>query len=203
MKTTRFWWLIVAFVSGLYAWYAIQVHQTRYLIDVGISSEAAAVALGLVGLGGIVGQIGIGYLSDQIGREWAWTISITGFFAAYLLMLLLRIWPEPWLMYLMVGIQGMIGYGLSTVFAAVSADLFSGKHYGKIFGILASAASGGAALGPWLTGLLFDFSGNYDKAFYVALSVCGISVVSMWLASPSKVRRVAGRTPKPDKSNYS
>ena len=39
MCTRRFWWLMLAFNTSLYAWYAVQVHQTRYLIDVGISAE--------------------------------------------------------------------------------------------------------------------------------------------------------------------
>src|SRR5204862_2706489 len=29
IRTARFWWLSFAYASGLYAWYAVQVHQTR------------------------------------------------------------------------------------------------------------------------------------------------------------------------------
>jgi len=196
MRTARFWWLLIAFTSGLYVWYAVQVHQTRYLIDVGISAEVAALALGLVGLCGIAGQIGVGHFSDRMGREWAWTISQVGFIATYACLHLLKLWPEQWLMYVMVGAQGLLGYGLASVFGAVPADVFSGKRYGVIFGVLAASASAGAALGPWLTGLLFDSSGNYDGAFNIAIGVCLLSVATMWLASPRKVRLVAGRIPK-------
>jgi MFS family permease len=195
MKTARFWWLLIAFTSGLYVWYAVQVHQTRYLIDVGISAELAALALGLVGLGGIVGQIGVGHFSDRVGREWGWTISQIGFLATYGCLQLLQIWPEHWLMYLMVASQGLLGYGLATVFGAVPADIFAGRRYGVIFGVLAAAASAGAALGPWATGFLFDLSGNYDGAFNIAMAVCFISITAMWLAAPRKVRLVAGRIP--------
>lgn len=196
MKTARFWWLLIAFTSGLYVWYAVQVHQTRYLIDVGLSAELAAFALGLVGLFGIAGQIGVGHFSDRIGREWAWTISQIGFLATYVCLQLLQVWPEHWLMYLMVAAQGLLGYGLASVFGAVPADVFSGKRYGVIFGVLAASASAGAAVGPWITGLMFDFSGNYDQAFGLAIVICLLSVVTMWLASPRKVRLVAGRIPK-------
>ena len=37
LKTARFWWLGVAYYSGLYIWYAVQVHQTKYLLDRGVS----------------------------------------------------------------------------------------------------------------------------------------------------------------------
>lgn len=195
LRTGRFWWLLIAFVSGLYAWYAVLVHQTRYLIDIGISAAAASVALGLVGLGGIIGQIGIGHLSDRIGREWAWTISLSGFMATYGCLLLLREFPSLWLMYIMVGSQGFIGYGLASVFGAVPSELFAGKRYGSIFGILGGAAGLGAAFGPFATGLLHDTVGNYVQAFVVAIAVCGLSIIAMWLAGPRKVRLVPGRLP--------
>jgi len=195
VRTGRFWWLLVSFVGALYVWYAVQVHQTRYLIDVGISAEMAALALGLVGLTGVIGQIAIGHFSDRRGREWAFTLSLLGFLATYACLYLMRQWPQDWLMYLMIGLQGFLGYGTATVFAATPADLFAGKQYGVIFGVLATAASAGAALGPWLTGLSFDIQGDYDRAFGLAMVVCLIAIAAMWLAGPRKVRLVPGRVP--------
>src|SRR5215510_10819419 len=61
MGTSRFWWLFVSYSSCLYAWYAIQVHQTKYLSEIGFPPASAAYALGLVGLTGSVGQIALGY----------------------------------------------------------------------------------------------------------------------------------------------
>jgi sugar phosphate permease len=75
LRQVRFWWLFGAFFCGLFVWYGVQVHQTKYLVEIGFSAELAAWALGLVGLAGIAGQIVIGHLSDRIGREWAWTIA--------------------------------------------------------------------------------------------------------------------------------
>ena len=193
IQTSRYWWLIVSFMAGLYVWYAVQVHQTRYLIDIGISAETAAFALGIVGLTGVAGQICVGHLSDRVGREWAYTLALSGFLATYGCLYILQQWPEIWLVYLMVGLQGFIGYGTSTVFAAIPADLFAGKQYGIIFGTLATAASIGAAVGPWLTGLSYDIQGNYDRAFCLAMVVCLISIAAMWLSGPGKVRCVPGR----------
>ena len=52
-STARFWWIAVGYFCALYAWYAVQVHQTKYLIEMGFSATLAAWALGLVSLLGI------------------------------------------------------------------------------------------------------------------------------------------------------
>ncbi len=47
LRTTRFWWIAVGYFFGLFAWYAVQVHQTKYLVEIGFSPTHAAWALGL------------------------------------------------------------------------------------------------------------------------------------------------------------
>jgi predicted MFS family arabinose efflux permease len=64
-----FWWLAVGYFCGLFSWYAVQVHQTKYLIEIGFGPSEAAWALGLVSLAAVPGQIAFGHLSDRIGRE--------------------------------------------------------------------------------------------------------------------------------------
>ena len=130
MRTRPFWWLFLAYVTGLYSWYGVQVHQIKFLVDGGFTSEQAAFALGLVGLSGIAGQISIGHLSDRIGRELAWTISAMGFVICYLLLLLLDHYPSTALMYLMAASQGLLGYGMASVYGAMPAELFQSRRYG-------------------------------------------------------------------------
>ena len=196
INTPKFWWLVIAFAMALYAWYTVQVHQTRFLIDIGISSEEAALALALVGVAGIIGQIMIGALSDRIGREMAWTISLLGFLLTYASLFVLRSYPSYWLVYIMVGLQGFIGYGLASVFGSVPAELFAGKNYGKIFGCLGAMSNAGAAIGPWATGVLFDVTGSYETAFVVAMVLCAVSIFAMWMAGPRTIILVSGQARK-------
>src|SRR5207245_206400 len=44
MRTARFWWVSLGFFGGLWAWYAVQVHQTKYLIEIGFAPAVAAYA---------------------------------------------------------------------------------------------------------------------------------------------------------------
>ena len=194
VQTSRFWWIAVGYLSGLFAWYAVQVHQTKYLIEIGFSPTYAAWALGFVSLAGIPGQIALGHLSDRIGREWVWTVGSLGFALCYLTLLLLRHTPTPPLLYLMVASQGMLGYGLTSVIGAIPAEIFPGRHYGTIFGTLMLASIVGGAAGPWVTGAVHDATGSYALAFWIAIGLSVLSALAIWLAAPRKVRAVAGRS---------
>jgi MFS family permease len=193
IRTARFWWIALAYFGGLFSWYAVQVHQTKYLVEIGFSPTYAAWALGFVSLVGIPGQIALGHLSDRIGREWVWTAGSLGFVVCYLALLLMRQAPTPALLYLMVVSQGALGYGLTSVIGAIPAEIFQGRHYGTIFGTLMLAAIAGGAVGPWLTGALHDATGSYTLAFWIAIGCSTLSAGTIWLAAPRKVRAVAGR----------
>jgi MFS family permease len=193
IRTARFWWIAIGYFCALFVWYAVQVHQTKYLVEIGFSPSLAAWALGGVSLAGIPGQIALGYLSDRIGRELVWVVGNLGFAATFVLLLWLRDMPASALLYLMIAVQGMLGYGITSVIGAIPAEIFQGRHYGTIFGTLMLASIAGGAAGPWLTGLLHDITGNYSLAFRIAIGTSLLSAVAIWLASPRKVRMVAGR----------
>ena len=193
LQTARFWWLAGGYFCGLFTWYAVQVHQTKYLIETGFGPSEAALALGLVSLVAIPGQIAFGHLSDRIGREWVWTIGNMGFVLSCILLILLRDTPTKPVLYAMVLAQGTIGYSLTSVMGAIAAEIFEGRHFGRIFGSAMVAAILGGAAGPWLTGALYDATGSYSAAFWIAAGCSMLSALAIWLAAPRKIRAVAGR----------
>ena len=195
MRTARFWWMALGFFCGLYSWYAVQVHQTKYLVEIGFTPTHAAWALGWVSLIAIPGQIVLGHVSDRIGREWVWTVGSAGFVLCYLALIVLRDAPTPALMYFMVASQGMLGYGLTSVIGSIALEIFQGRHYGTIFGMLMLASIGGGAAGPWVTGALYDAVGSYTIAFWICIALSTVSAIAIWLAAPRQVRAVAGRVP--------
>ena len=87
-------------------------------------------------------------------------------------------------LYSMVGAQGLLGYGLAAVFGAIPAELFPGKRSGTIVGTLNVTSNAGAACGPWLTGVLYDAPGTYGLGFVVAMGMSGVSILAMWIAAP-------------------
>ncbi len=193
MRTARFWWIACAFFCAGFAWYAVQVHQTKYLVEIGFQAGDAAWALGWVALIAVPGQIALGHLSDRIGREWSWSVGCLGFIVCYLVLIALRQAPSMPLLFLMVVAQGFLGYGLTSVMGAIVLEIFQGRRYATIFGTVMIGLMAGSALGPWLTGLMHDLSGSYALAFWISTVLSAMSIVAIWLAAPRKVRIVAGR----------
>jgi len=196
LRTRRFWWIAAGYFCGLYSWYAVQVHQTKYLIDIGFAPSEAAWALGAVSLVAIPGQIAFGHLSDRIGREWVWMIGNLGFVICCAALVLLRHSPTAPLLFIMVLAQGTLGYSLTSVMGAIPAEIFEGRHFGCIFGSVMVAAIIGGAAGPWVTGVLYDATRSYAIAFWIAAGCSTVSIAAIWLAAPGKVRAVAGRWPQ-------
>lgn len=196
MRTSRFWWIALAYFCALFAWYAVQVHQTAYLIEIGFSPLVAAWALGIVSVVAIPGQIGLGALSDRIGREWVWSAGCFGFAVCYAALIALEYAPSQLLLYLMVVSQGFLGYALTSVMGPIVAEIFEGPHYGSIFGSITVALIGGGAAGPWAAGVIHDATQSYAAAFLLAIVCCVVSASAVWIAAPRKVRLVPGRQTK-------
>ncbi|MGH8429147.1 MAG: MFS transporter, partial [Solimonas sp.] len=123
VRTARFWWIALAYFCGGFVWYAVQVHQTKYLVEVGFSPMQAAWALGLVAMVGVPGQIFLGALSDRVGREIVWTISCVGFAICYAALLGLAAGPSQPLLYVMVLSQGLLGYAVTSIMGPIVAEI--------------------------------------------------------------------------------
>ncbi len=197
LRTSRFWWLLLGYFCSMVAWYVVQVHQTKYLIEIGFTPLVAAWSLGTVAVVAIPGQIMLGALSDRIGREWVWTIACTGFAICYAVLIALEHAPSELLLYLMVVSQGFLGYAVTSVMGPIVAEIFEGKHYGSIFGTATVALTGGGAAGPWIAGVIHDTTGSYRLAFLLTIGCCAVSAASIWVAAPRKVRVAATKGLRP------
>src|SRR5207245_9044185 len=107
----------------------VQVHQTKYLTEIGFSPMLAAWALGLVSLAGIPGPVILGHVSDRVGREWVWTLGSLGFALCFALLLAMQQAPTALLDSSLVAAQGALGYGLTSVFGAIPAERSHGPPH--------------------------------------------------------------------------
>jgi len=69
------------------------------------------------------------------------------------------------------------------------AEAFSGSLYPRVFALSNAATLLGVALGPFLLGVAFDIAG-YTVAYGVAVAVCAMALVFMYLAGARPQQRV-------------
>lgn len=95
---------------------------------------------------------------------------------------------QPWLLYVYLLFFGVAFGSRAIILSALTADIFSGKGFGSIFGFSAISVGIGGALGSWLGGVLYDVTGSYLMSFKYAIAVLAVSVMSIWLASSGWVK---------------
>jgi len=159
---------------------------------VGYSPIFAAVIYGIYGVMFTVGNL-CGFIADRIGREITFIIGgCTGMLAVFIL-LLIGDTSQPWLPVLYALTFGF-GMGIMgpAIMAAVS-DVFQGKNLGTIFGATVTGFALGGAIGPWLGGRIHDVTDSYSIAFILVIVVLITGLVSIWIASPRKVRPVSAK----------
>jgi len=193
----RFWTLGILGIIRAAGFSGLFVHAVAFMDDVGYPTILAATILGLAAIfragGGIVG----GFFSDRFGRESTFTVFSVLTFAGTSVLIFSN--PEsPILIYIFATLYGLGSGGTSTISSSLQADIFQGKNFGLIFGVIQTATGIGAALGPWLTGLIYDTLGTYIPALQGMLAIHVISVVGIWIVAPRKVRpigRAASKMP--------
>ncbi|HXG68628.1 MAG TPA: MFS transporter [Blastocatellia bacterium] len=190
IRTFRFWALALVMAMFAAGFFLISVHLVAYLSDKGYSSILAASVVGLQGLINIGGKFLGGVLCDRIGREKTLTFSIAIFIACIVLLNVGGFVHSPAIIYAFAVFYGM-GYGMALpALMAATADLFQGKHFGSILGVMILAGYVGGALGSWLGGYFFDLTQAYRVNFLVAALVMFVSAALIWKARPSRVRIV-------------
>ena len=175
-KQFRMVWAI-CFFRGI-CLQTIMTHIVPYATDMGISAIIAANILAVVGGLSSAGRIGIGSISDRVGRM---SSLIIGFSLLSVALLWLLFTSELWTFYLFAIIFGFSTGGLIALESPVVAELFGLRAHGAILGAVIFGATTGGAIGPILAGHIFDIANSYYLAFMACaiLSIIGTILVSL------------------------
>jgi MFS family permease len=193
MRTYQLWFLVLSYF--LY-WgvgnYLVLAHQVKFIEDTGFSSMFSASVYALFGMTMCAGQLS-GFISDWMGREKTATFAALLSVGGLLALISVRDTSQYWPLYIF---SICFGYGAGlftpTIFAG-SADIFYGRHFGAVAGLLLTGMGVGGAVGPWLGGYLYDISGSYTSAFVLSMGCNGFACISLWIAAPRNANRLRVR----------
>jgi len=191
-RTYQLWLLVLSYL--LY-WglgnYLVLAHQVKFSVDAGYSSMFSASVFGLFGLFMVAGQVSAS-ISDWIGREKTITLASLLSIGALIALISVEDASQPGLVYLYASCFGY-GAGLySPTVVAGMADIFHGRNFGAIAGLMLTGQGAGGAVGPWLGGYIYDISGSYNTAFFLCMLCYGLACIAVWIAAPRNAAWLRG-----------
>ena len=189
LRTTAFWALFFAYLCTPLAVFSVVTHSVAFAVDHGFARLFVAGIFGLTGLLSVAGRILFGVAADRIGRAPAATISYGCTALGTLCLLGLELWPHAAALYAYALFFGL-GFGArGPIITAIASQLFPGRRFGVIYGILSVGNGIGGGVAPWFGGFVHDVTGSYRIAFVIAVGFCAIGSACFWLARPPRQDR--------------
>ncbi len=171
---------VIFFVIGV-CMFSIIVHIAPHAIDQGFSAANAAGIVSVIGGVGILGRIVIGHAGDRFGAKWAILISLALTFTAMICLMLAR---ELWMLYIFAILFGF-SFASGAVAAPLIAELFGLRSHGSILGTMNFIYSVGVAVGPLMTGYIFDATHSYQLAFIIVTITALLGIITTLLLKPA------------------
>lgn len=170
---TRTFWLIAATMAIYgYVAFGIAVHMMAYLSDLGHSETTASLIVSVIAAMTIGGKVGMGFVSDRWGVQWA--VAATSVLMIGGIVLL--IFGKPLFVAVLFAVLYGFANGAPLVFnATLTSEHLGLAHFGAIFGMLNLIATIGAALGPVVSGAIYDSYESYVPAYLLFAVFIGIA----------------------------
>lgn len=179
--------LSVAGVACCVAMSMPQVHIVAYCGDLGYGAARGAEMLSLMLAFGIVSRVASGFVADRIGG--VGTLLIGSFLQGVALFLYL-FFDGLASLYAISILFGLFQGGIVPMYAVIVREYFPPQEAGVRVGIVIFSTIIGMALGGWISGAIFDYTGSYHAAFANGLAWNLLNVaIAVWLLLASRPKK--------------
>ncbi len=199
---TRFFWQF-AFVGSLGRLVsAASVLHLPALRDSGVSPGLAALSVGMLSIGDLIGRMSVGWIGDRVDKRWflAGSYSLMGMGILALALVNSELLDASWLRFtpLPIFVLGFgVGFGISVPLRfTMLADYVGRRSFASLLGLTGTVGEIFAASGPIFVGLTYDITGSYRPAFFILAAAIAVAVpLSFSLEKPAVVMaKVRART---------
>jgi MFS family permease len=186
------WWKLALF-NMLFALGvgAIFMHFAALLQDRGATPGQAALAMSLVGLGGLTGNLLAGWLADRMPAS---RLAVIVMAVPMLATLVIYAGGGLWVSIAAGGLLGLCSGGDNSVSLLLARRYFSADTFGRASATQMVAAAAGGGISPWLAGVVHDRTGSYDLALIMAAACMGAAALAAWWLPEQRV----ATTPRDD-----
>ena len=179
---TKSFWVLTAlfFCTWLFVFLPL-VHLVIFAMDIGLSKEAAVTALSVLGGFSALGRLGMGFISDRIGRKRAMMVNLGLQVFSWLWIMAAT---SSWMLIVFAAVFGFSYGGVNAVFPAIVGDYFGRLKAASIIGAIFTIAGSAAAVGPLVGGYIFDLTQRYQLAFLMGALTNLLSLILLFLSQP-------------------
>jgi MFS family permease len=174
--------MALLFVAGLACCIAMsmpQVHIVAYCGDLGYGPARGAEMLSLMLGFGLISRVAGGVIADRIGGVATVLISSS---LQGLALFLYMLFDSLASLYVISALFGLFQGALVPMYAIIVREYFAPQEAGVRLGLVLMATLAGMALGGWMSGLIFDWTGSYQAAFLNGLVWNLVNVlILLWL----------------------
>lgn len=171
VRSRRFAGLYAACLLASFGVFVPFAHLVPYALDHGLTPAAAALLLGLIGIGSTVGRFLLGGVADRMGRP---TALLAMFVGMALAMLLWALSTRLTSLAVFAVAYGVVYGGFVALLPAIVMDFFGGRNVSGIIGVLYTSVAFGTLIGPSAAGFAYDHSHSYT-AVILAVVVANLA----------------------------
>jgi MFS family permease len=175
IRSRNFWLIGIAAFCTFYSILGLSNNLYLHMSDLGFPPAEAARAYFPLFVMGLVGKIGAGALADLLPRKAVFAGCLALMFSGALLLATLDAALVTPSLYLF----GLGWGGNYTLLQGLVADVFGARSLGRILGGITVLDATGGALGPWITGALFDVTHSYRIGFSVIVVLIAVSLAAI------------------------
>jgi MFS family permease len=168
--------LVTAMAMAGFAVYAVVINLVPLLTSNGLTTGEAATALGVGGVGQVVGRLFYGPVFSRLGPTARAQVTVGGVVATTGA---LAVWQSPMVLVCVLTFASGTVRGIFTLIQATAVvDRWGVGDIGHRNGILTGAITVVSAFAPWVGAVLAAVLGSYDATFAV---LAGLAAASMLL----------------------
>jgi MFS family permease len=167
--------LVLGFFTCGFQLLFITVHLPAYLVDRGLSVDAGAWTLGVIGLFNVIGSVSAGWLGDRMPKRYLLSIIYMLRSIAVIAFISLPVTTASSLIF--GAVMGLLWLSTVPPTSALVALMFGTRWMATLFGFAFFSHQVGGFLGVWLGGLLFTTTGSYDVIWWLSVALGVISAI--------------------------
>ena len=184
LKSGGFWLIIVSLFLVSSGMSGIGLHLVPHLIQQGLEPMKAVGTISIMSITGASGALFLGFLSEHLSPRYL----LSGVYLLGSASIIVLINTDSLTgTYTFAVLHGITGSGVNLLTPLLWAHLYGRNSLGSIFGISRAAQVAGFAVGPLISGIVYDNTSSYQSAFWYFASLAVLSTCLILIARPMRL----------------